>query len=305
MFQRILVCSDGSAGAVDAAASAASIALSFGSEVVALNVFHMAYADPANIGVWAITVDPDVIRRCADEEREVVEPTLMPIFKKLGIPCRFIQEAGHEAEVDAILRVADREKVDLIVLGSRGMRGIKELLLGSVSSGVLNHATCPVLIVRGENAPCGTDRFDNILLVSDGSPCAQSAAKVAVEIARKFAITLTALNVYEDLSSASLPGDEDKLIGDPDPVLYAKQWMEYVAQPIRELAAAAHVDCAFAQEGGRPDETIVDFANQHDVDLIVIGSRGLGGYSRLLIGSVSNRVVHHSNCPVLVVRSTK
>jgi nucleotide-binding universal stress UspA family protein len=302
MFRRILVCADGSASAIDAAGTAASVAQRFGAEVLALNVLHSSYVDAATIGVWAIAVDQDMIDRFAKEQREAIEPIIKPIFDRLKIPFRYIQEAGLEREVDAILRVAEREKADLIVMGSRGLRGVGELLLGSVSSGVLHHAVCPVLIVHGDNAPCGTAGFKNILLASDGSPCAQRAAKVAVEMAQKFANTLTVLNVYEELSAVSVPGTEENLISAADTEAYAKQWLEYVAQPVKALAKEAGVNCAFVQQGGHPDEAIKRFATVHDVDLIVLGSRGLGGYARLLLGSISNRVLHHANCPVLVVR---
>jgi nucleotide-binding universal stress UspA family protein len=270
--------------------------------VIALNVFHNAYVDPGTLGVWAIAIDQEMIDRCAAEQRDAIEPTIKPIFERLKIPFRFVQEAGREPEVDAILRVAEREKADLIVVGSRGLRGVSEALLGSVSSGVLHHASCPVLIVHGDNAPCGTAGFKNILLASDGSPCAQRAAQIAVEMAQKFGNTLTVLNVYEELSAVSVPGTEDSLIGDTDMERYSAQWLEYVAQPVRAFAKEAGVHCTFAQEGGKPDVVIKRFANLHNVDLIVLGSRGLGGYARMIIGSVSNRVVHHANCPVLVVR---
>lgn len=302
MFHKILVCADGSASAIDAAGTAASVATRFGAEVVGLNVFHSSYVDPGTIGVWAIAIDQDTIDRCAKEQRDAIEPMIKPIFERMNVPFRFLQQAGHEPEVDAILRVAEREKADLIVLGSRGLRGVTEALLGSVSSGVLHHASCPVLIVHGDNAPCGAAGFRNILLASDGSPCAQRAAQAAVEMAQKFGNTLTVLNVYEDLSAISVPGSEDNIVSDTDVEKYAAQWLEYVAQPVRAFAKDAGVTCSFVQEGGHPDVAIRRFANMHNVDLIVLGSRGLGGYARLLIGSVSNRVVHQANCPVLVVR---
>jgi len=304
MLERILVCVDGSACVRDVAKSAAAIARPFGSEIVALNVFRMPYTDPANIGIWAITTDQDVIDRCAAEQRRTVEPAVMSAFQQLETRCRFTQVAGHDSEVDAILRAAERERAELIVMGSRGLRGVKEVLLGSVSMGVLHHAVRPVLIVRGGNTPCGAG-FENILLASDGSPCAQKAALVAVEMAQRFAVRLNVLNVYEDLASVSVSvsGDEDRLIDHTDAEQFAKEWMEYVAQPVKQLAREAGVSCSFIQEeGGHPDATIVGFADRHNVDLIVLGSRGLGGYARLLLGSVSNRVVHYANCPVLVVR---
>ena len=302
MFHRILACVDGSASALGAAGTAASLARSFRSEVLALNVFHTGSADPANIDVWAPKMDQDAMVLRGRKHRNVIEPTVMSIFELQDVPCRYIQEAGHESEVDAILRVAEREKADLIVIGSRGLRGIKELLLGSVSSGVLHHAVCPVLIVRGTNAPFGSFKFDNIVLASDGSPSAQKAAEIAVELARTLETSLTVLNVYEDLSFASIPGDEDSILSSADKERYATEWLDYVAQPVNEFTKKAGVTCSYIQMRGYPDEAIVAFANRHYVDLIILGSRGMGGYSRTVIGSVSNRVVHHANCPVLVVR---
>ena len=94
MFKRILICTDGSDSALDAARTAAAIARSFSSEVLALNVFHLGFADPANIGVWAIAVDQDVIERCARQQRMAVEPVIVSVFEDLNIPCRFVQEAA-------------------------------------------------------------------------------------------------------------------------------------------------------------------------------------------------------------------
>ena len=68
-----------------------------------------------------------------------------------------------------IADVARREQADLVVVGSRELCGVKELFLGSVFNGVLHHAPCPVLIVRGENLPDLTSGFRHILLATEGS----------------------------------------------------------------------------------------------------------------------------------------
>jgi nucleotide-binding universal stress UspA family protein len=262
-------------------------------------VFQSLYSYPAELSVWAIAIEQEAIERFARDQLKSIEQGLRPIFEPLKVAWQLIQERGHH--VDAILRAAERNQADTVVMGSRGLQGVKELLLGSVSSGVLYHAACPVLIVHGDNAPCGTAEFGNIVLASDGSPSAQRAAKVAVEMAEKFATSLTVLNVYENLPVISVPDSGENLFSDADMEAHASKWMQYVAQPIRAFAKEAGVNCSFIQEGGLPDESIIRFADTHDVDLIILGSRGLGGYARMLMGSVSNRVVHHANCPVLVV----
>ena len=201
MFQKVLTCADGSACALAAARVGAAIARHFGGEIVALNVYQDALSA---LGAWALEIDPVAIERNAHRTKLSVERGIGPLFAEVDAPHRFLQERGHP--VEAILRVAEREKAGLIVLGSRGLQGVEALMLGSVSSGILHHATCPVLIVRGELLPTGTAEFQHILLASDGSERANRAALVAVAMAQKFATSLTVLNACADISSVTLPG---------------------------------------------------------------------------------------------------
>jgi len=284
MFKKILVCDDGTGPSWDAAQTAAAIAFAFCSEVIVLTVSRAA------------------TEMQAAEHQPRVRPEVSRLFEMRDIPFRYLLEQNHRTTADTILQVAEREKPDLIVEGCRGLRGVSELVLGSVSSSVLHHAKCPVLIARGYNAPCGTEGFDNIMLASDGSPFALDAARVAVRMAQRFRTPLTILNVYEELSSATVPGDKDRLIDRAESDTYSDRWLEYVAKPVREFANDEGVMCSFVQKGGKPADTVISFANVHEVDLIVVGSRGLGNYSRLLMGSVSDRIAHYANCPVLVVR---
>ena len=300
MFNKILVCSDGSDCALAAARAGAAIARRHGAEIIVLNVFHPALAGPAEIGAWAIAIDQEVIDRRAREERAAVEQSISPIFAELNTPHRVVQETGHP--VEAILRAADRERADLIIVGSRGLRGVKELFLGSVSSAVMHHASCPVLIIRGDRFPTSAGDFQHIVLASDGSVHAQKAAIAAVEIAQKFATSLSVLNVCTDVSSSILPEEEEVLIGDLNPDLYASRELEMVRQNVSGVAKEAGVYCSYVQKSGHPYDGIIGYAAEHHPDLIVVGSRGLGGFGQMLVGSVSNYVAHHAPCPVLVVR---
>lgn len=252
------------------------------------------------MGAWALAIDHDSIECCADEQRAEIEENVRPVFDSLHIPCHVLQERGHP--VDRILHVAKEEKVDLIVLGSRGLRGIKELVLGSVSAGVLHHAACPVLIVRGDDMPQGLGAFQNIMLASDGSDCARNAAEVAVNLAHGFGTNLSVVNVRADISAVSVPGDDFAPMLPVNADAYAHQLLEQVKRTVSNIAVQSEVRCSYHQEVGHPDETIVRFATDHHADLLVLGSRGEGGFERMLVGSVSNYVAHHANCPVLIVR---
>ena len=167
MFRKILVCVDGSPRAMAAARVGAAVARHYGAEIIALNVFHHQLAGPAAISSWAIEIEQSEIDRCARQEKASIEHMVCPIFSDLDTPVRIVQEIGHP--VEAILALAEREEVDLIVVGSRGLQGIKELFLGSVSSALLHHAKCPVLIVRGDNFRARAGDFQEIVLASDGS----------------------------------------------------------------------------------------------------------------------------------------
>ena len=142
MFSSILLASDGSECARRAAAVAAAFANKFGARLTIINVFHPPlYIAPDGVpGGWEPNVsdigdDQDAAVCCAGR---VVDAQNVPYLrcKEIGIPA---------AE---IVRVAEEEGCDLIVLGSRGLSGMKAFLLGSVSDGVIHHAHCPTLIVK-------------------------------------------------------------------------------------------------------------------------------------------------------------
>lgn len=303
MFHKILVCTDGSASALEATRLGAEIARHLNAEALVLNVFDVIYTDAAYMGVWAMTIDQESLDRCAQAQREAVENLARHHFERAGVSYQFVQKQGHP--VDCILDVAKRESVDLIVIGSRGLGGLKEFFLGSVSNGVLHHAPCPVLIARGDNAPEGTGEFRHVLLASDTSETANKATAAAVQIAQAFATSLTVLNVFEEFPDLiHLPDyadDADDVLADFSPEHYARHLLETVKKQTTCAAEGTGVYCDFHQEKGHPGETIVRFANEHLSDLIVLGSRGLAGFTEMLLGSVSNYVANHAKCSVLVM----
>ena len=301
MFHKILLCSDGSDCALDAARVGAVLARHLGAEVLALQICEAPMPILTQAGPGSMLLGKAVSDQYVTKQAQLHQERMQSLFAEADVCCQVLQETGHP--VEGIVRVAERETADLIVLGSRGLHGIKEFFLGSVSSGVLHHAPCSVLIVRGENAPCATQEFQRILLVSDGSEGADKAGKAAVEFAQKFSTSLTVLNVVEPFSNLPLLPDEDYgLISDVDPEVVTTRLLELVRRNTLSSAKEAGVYCGFHQEKGAAEETIIRFANQQRADLIVMGSRGLGGFGRMLLGSVSNYVAHHANCPVLIVR---
>ena len=301
MFSKIMVCADGSEGAVTAARMGALIAQKFHSDVLLLHTYDLAAAAyPAFVaGIWELAVSPEETDSYAQKARLALEAHTGKILQEAGVPYETLIERGHPMEV--ITRLAQERKVDLIAIGSQGLSGVEAFLIGSVSEGVLHHAHCPVLIVRGPHVPLQAPALERILLASDGSEGAAQATVVALEIAQKFAASLSVLNVTEApwLSygfSPYLPADNETSYNG------AARLLGKITEDVSKEAIEAGVPRSFHQETGYPAETIVGFANRTDASLIVIGSRGLGTFKSLVLGSVSNRVARHSHRSVLVTR---
>lgn len=301
MFSKILICSDGSEGALTAARAGARIAQKFGSAVLLVYAYDPAIvAYPAfGGGGWEFAPGQDGIDCEAEETRHNIEEHTGRILREAGLNYATLLECGQA--VEAITRVARQQKADLIVLGGRGLSDVQAILMGSVSEGVLHHAHCPVLIVRGDHAPQQAPEWQQVLLASDGSEGADQAAGFAVGIAQKFAASLRVLNV---LDGSSLPhGLSPYVAGDTEtPYTRAEHLLARITEDVSKAAVAAGVSRSFHQETGHPAEIIVHFTERLNLDLIVLGCRGRGALASLLLGSVSNSVAHQSHRSVLVTR---
>jgi nucleotide-binding universal stress UspA family protein len=144
MFKSMLICSDGSEHALRAAEKAVTMAKEQDAYVLLLNVETagmMQYAVPWQLEIGAAGIESHM----TVQHKTNLDRTLT-MCREAGVRYRCRRECGHAAE--QIVRVADEEDVDLIVMGSRGLSEWKALLLGSVSDHVIHHAHCSVLVVR-------------------------------------------------------------------------------------------------------------------------------------------------------------
>lgn len=146
MFTKILLASDGSDYALRAARAAAELAKSLGASVTVLHVFTMPTMQMAIPGSPGVEMEPGALNTYIEQVQDAVAKRTGRVLDEAGVPYTTVLEAGHPAEV--IIRIAEDDGYDLIVMGSRGMSEIKSFLLGSVSDKVSHHAHCPVLIVK-------------------------------------------------------------------------------------------------------------------------------------------------------------
>jgi nucleotide-binding universal stress UspA family protein len=148
-LKKILVSTDGSENANRAVAAASTLAKQNGAELLIIHVVSEAVpAQYAPIGINAPVADyTNYFNTIEDQGKTLVNQTVGQA-KREGVNARGQVLRTISSTVEAIVEASDNEHVDLIVVGTRGLGGFKKLLLGSVSSGIVSHATCSVLIVR-------------------------------------------------------------------------------------------------------------------------------------------------------------
>jgi nucleotide-binding universal stress UspA family protein len=196
------------------------------------------------------------------------------------------KEQGAVAPV--ILKRAPKRD-GLLVVGSQGLDALDRFMLGSVSTNLIHHAPCPVLVVKDEAAP-----LRRITLATDGS---DASAKALAFVLTKFQPDHSTgkggrvpihVSVIHVMPFVKYPGLKEA-------------GRRLVEQSVRKLIKAGFTAEPLCQLG-KPAEEIMKVASKQHADLIVIGAKGLGAIARFLLGSVSTRVVQHANCSVLVVR---
>jgi nucleotide-binding universal stress UspA family protein len=138
--------------------------------------------------------------------------------------------------------------------------------------------------------------YDAILFPTDGSAPSEAARDHAIDLASTYDATLHAIYVVDDQALRAARIDSDVVVEG-----FEEEGRRLVDE-VANTAAESTVRCETAVVHGRPHEVIVDYAEQHGVDLVVMGTHGRHGVQRFLLGSVTERVVRTSSIPVLTVR---
>jgi len=177
----------------------------------------------------------------------------------------------------------------LLVVGSQGLDALDRFMLGSVSTALIHHATCPVLVVKRESGP-----LQQITFATDGSAASAKALEFVLTRFRphrskgRGARAPIHVSVVHVMPRVKYPGLQEA----------GRIVVERCVQKLMKAGFTAEPVCPH----GNPAEEIMKVASKHHADLIVMGAKGLSVIARFLLGSVSTRVVQHANCAVLVVR---
>ncbi|HVA01403.1 MAG TPA: universal stress protein [Terriglobia bacterium] len=196
---------------------------------------------------------------------------------------------------ECVLEFAEKEGVDMIVMGTHGRHGFDRLTMGSVTEKVLRKARCPVLVVRnpvhGFVSPGDAAqplRLERILFCTDFSDHSSRALAYALSLAMEYNAELTMLHVLEDLpESEDLEGtvaEFTKRLEEPVPE-DARNWCK--------IRSAVRI--------GKPYQQILQLALETETDLVIMGVRGRNAVDIALFGSTTHRVIQLGTCPVLAV----
>lgn len=290
---KIVVGVDGSAASSAALRWALDEARLRGAQVEALHAFAYPEVSTTSQAMHLIETDFASFRAAGTE---IVEKAL----GEAGMAAERVEVKRSVVEGPPAPALLDAAKeADLLVAGSRGHGGFAGLLLGSVSEQLAHHAPCPVVIVRqpGKEKSMTTSTSAPIVVGVDGSDHADRALVWALDEAELRAAKLHVVTAWHVPAMVyGGPGFVVSPSADDSFRAAAKDVGEAAAEKARDAGVDAETS---VQQGQAADVLIETAAN---ADLLIVGSRGHGGFVGLLLGSVSSQCAHHAPCPLVIVR---
>ncbi len=284
----VVVGVDGSTGSLSAVRAAASEAVKRGRP---LRIVHAFIWPSLGVAVGPAVDGPSDTGMRAFAERILAEAV---VEAEKAAPGVHATVALVDGEAATVLLGESRDAV-LLVIGDRGLGGFGSLVLGSVALHTTAHAACPVLVVRGQERPTGP-----VVVGIDDSAGSESAVGFAIEEAARRKTGLTAVHAWGAFDSRS---QNDAL-----PLVYEPGALEDEEHRVLSESLAGWAqrfpEVAIEQElvRGQPAAALIE--RSQNAQLLVTGARGRGGFTGLVLGSVSQTVLHHADCPVAVVRSS-
>lgn len=291
MSTKILVCLDGSQRAEGALPYAMACAREAGPEA---EILLARVPEPLGL------TPPEIHEAILKGLLEQISTYLEGLAKKL-------QELGYKASTRApcgsvcetILELADTEGVSLVLITSHGRTGPGRWLLGSVAERIARHSPAPVLLLpvasisRARWEIADLPRFQSVVIPADGSALSETALEFSrlVPIRPQKAHLVMGTDVPEFLGRSLLKRDIDELLGR----------IEAYLEDLARAPGLKGCEVAVRACDRMPADAILFVARDVRADLIVMATRGQGGLSRLMAGSVAEKVARASSCPVLLI----
>lgn len=297
-IRRMLFPTDFSENADAALGWALMLAKNFEAE---LTMLHSVVLHSDDVGDDAFSRFPD-LQRCVEMLMENADSRLERTIEDSGrvmVSQRVVR--GFSAAED-ILRYTTENRIDLIVMGTRGRRGLGHLLLGSVAEQVVRAAPCPVLTIRAGGDDQRKVDIRRIVLPVDFSEHSAHAAKYAVVMSKVIGARLEVVHVID---SAIHPAY--MAAGIDAPSLLDPQLKERVQKAVEEFMRGAQATHEFRVRvaEGKPAAEIVRIADEAPDTLVILAAHGAGQVERVMLGSTVEKVIKLAKSPVLTVKQTE
>ncbi len=291
MYKKMLVPLDGSELAEITLVYAREVARKLHLSLVLLHVYSPAEAEHVPEQQAYIDGNVDTLRR--------------ELKKETGLTVQGELAEGYPAE--EILRYAEQNSVDFILMSTHGRTGIKLWTMGSVADKVLRASSVPVWLVRAGASP--EDIYyklptRKLLVLLDGSELAESVLPHVETLAKQQGsdmvdiillgvCELTPVGVYY---YATVPIDWEDYIARCK--LEDKQYLDNIEKRLKSAGLKAHPELLT----GKPADAIIDYASKNPVNLIVMSTHGRSGLGRWVYGSVAEKILHGTSTPIFLVR---
>lgn len=293
-FQNILVPVDFSVMSVVAIETAKRLARQFGSRIHLVHVQDAMYPVAFMATTPMMTGDLMVIHQ---ENTKKLQKDLGDLAARLDVSPDDCHVLTAPPAFDAICAFAQQRSIDLIVMPTHGWTGLKHVFLGSTAERVVQHSPCPVWIAR--KRPNGVN---TILVPVDFSRCSLDALTYAIELAKNAAAKIIVFHAVHLGYTYTTDGYAMYY----DLTIITKALRKDAERQMRQFVRAAKfggVKFETAIGVGAAVQEICAVATGRDIDLIITPTHGRTGFKHLLIGSVAEQIVRHSDRPVIVVPS--
>ncbi len=299
MYKRILVPLDGSELAERVIPYAVSIANAMSSQVSLLRIFDSVpeqWADPTH-GRYLDQLTSSFRNEAVNYLERIATP-----LRREGITVTCSAHEGNPSEL--IINESSQEADTLIAMSTHGRSGINRWVMGSVTDKVLHGVNEPLLIVRSqEGSPPASIKANNIILPLDGSALSEQVLPHAVSLAKALGASVTLLR-STDISYYTQMGEDYPTSMYEDLIQEATvEAEEYLKRISEQLSNEGVGESQSYVRQGEAASTILDLAGDSPSTLVAMCTHGRSGVGRMVLGSVTDRVVRHSNRPVLVIRA--
>lgn len=306
MYRKMLVPLDGSQLAEVVFPYAKELAGRLDLEIILLHVYSPAERESGAMHRAYIDRVTDIIRRQSEE----VEGRMGVQPEKKAVHVQGEVAEGYPAE--EILRYADKNDVDLILIATHGRSGVRRWAMGSVADKVLRASKVPVWLARaGIHEEIVYDKWPKrtVLVPLDGSELAESVLPHAEALAKQRGAELVEVVLVRVCEPPVIPADYPE-------ASMSLSWEEHVEQVVAKFRHACEQYLAEVEKGlkdaglevrsevlvGKPGNEIVDYVNRNPFNLIVMSTHGRSGLGRWAYGSIADKVLHGVSSPIFLVR---